>query len=157
MNLFLFFFAELFFHQADARGQCFFDGLARGDVFCVVSPGNRCISDGKSLLSYSPTTCASFIFDLCSGDCNTRPTWASITVDWPARLFLNTIFRYNICNNYLSAQLDFVLFSCLLHGAKILNLLKHLYYNPEVLYTGYMPVFQAYCSCLNRYQFGNDL
>ena len=28
-------FAELFFHQADALGQLFFDGLARGDVFCV--------------------------------------------------------------------------------------------------------------------------
>ena len=26
---------------ADALGQCFFDGLARGDVFCVVSPGRR--------------------------------------------------------------------------------------------------------------------
>ena len=55
MNLFLFFFAELFFHQADALGQCFFDGLARGDDFCVVAPGHRCISDGKSLLfKYSP-------------------------------------------------------------------------------------------------------
>ena len=29
----LFVFAELFFDQADALGQCFFDGLARGDVF----------------------------------------------------------------------------------------------------------------------------
>ena len=28
--LFLFVFAELFFHQADALGQCTFDGLARG-------------------------------------------------------------------------------------------------------------------------------
>lgn len=28
-------FAELFFHQVDALGQCTFDGLARGDVFCV--------------------------------------------------------------------------------------------------------------------------
>ena len=49
--LFLFVFAELFFHQADALGQLFFDGLARGDVFCVVAPGNSSIFEDSLFTS----------------------------------------------------------------------------------------------------------